>query len=534
MHAYGVAHQPPSFVVPIPGLTPGKLQGGLQSSWQTSAGVEADLPGETSAKATVFHNAFFKMNDVLGISTVGRDSALDQRADGSAIGFEFYLHRRLNKHLGGYLSYTLSRSIRKLDGYTFPSAFDRTHVASGAIAYDLGRNWRAGTRLVFYTGTPKTSEVRGAIAPPPRRAPAARSGIFSRRRAHRKALEPRGQALGFVRRRMPERHAQQRNARQRQNRPSHDPQHRGGGRVLSRLLAWLALGAVAFGCLPKDTRPPPSLVHFTVTPSAATKAGVVTEPTADGWTISFDRVLLALGRASLDGDSCSVYSEASYQRVLTMIGAPDGQKLSDSYALGACDFGFGIANADSDSLLGVGATDKDLTFLRTAGTDHYDLVPTGVSMFVAGKAKKDDQVVTFSWAFRGRARYRQCKLDAKTMSANTFTLAQNGDVTVDVTLHAEALFAEDLGDPASALRFDPIASADALGNQDGDVTLDELSKVPLTALQSAMTYTDPTLDGGVSTWTNLEDFVYIGAAAHVARFEEVGQCDLRLGDMRGD
>ncbi len=31
VHAYGIAHQPPSFVVPIPGLAPGKLQGGLQS-----------------------------------------------------------------------------------------------------------------------------------------------------------------------------------------------------------------------------------------------------------------------------------------------------------------------------------------------------------------------------------------------------------------------------------------------------------------------------------------------------------------------
>jgi len=51
-----------------------------------------------------------------------------------------------------------------------------------------------------------------------------------------------------------------------------------------------ALGATA--CLPKDTRPPPALVHMTATPSAATKAGSF--DTGDGWTITLDQVLLVL------------------------------------------------------------------------------------------------------------------------------------------------------------------------------------------------------------------------------------------------
>ena len=138
VHAYGVAHQPPSFIVPIPGLTPGKLQGGLQSAWQTSAGVELDLPGDIDLTATLFHNAFFNMNDVLGLSAVsGRDSLLDQRANGQAEGFELFVHRSLTRRLGGVFSYTLSRSTRTFDGHEFPSAFDRTHVGSVALAYDL-------------------------------------------------------------------------------------------------------------------------------------------------------------------------------------------------------------------------------------------------------------------------------------------------------------------------------------------------------------------------------------------------------------
>jgi len=173
IHAYGLAHQPPSFVVPIPGLTPGELKGGLQSTFQTSAGVEVDLPEATTATATLFHNAFYHMTDALGdrsnttTSTGGFSNALSQRANGDAYGFEFFLHRRLNKRLGGFLTYTLSRSTRTLDNSVFPSAFDRTHVFNVALAYDLGRNWRAGTRVVFYTGTPIINQTRGAIVSNP-------------------------------------------------------------------------------------------------------------------------------------------------------------------------------------------------------------------------------------------------------------------------------------------------------------------------------------------------------------------------------
>jgi TonB family protein len=66
LHTFGVAHQPPSFVIPIPGLAIGTLQGGLQTSLQTSAGVEVDLPDQTTATFSVFKNVFLNMSDTLG------------------------------------------------------------------------------------------------------------------------------------------------------------------------------------------------------------------------------------------------------------------------------------------------------------------------------------------------------------------------------------------------------------------------------------------------------------------------------------
>jgi hypothetical protein len=65
-----------------------------------------------------------------------------------------YLRRPLTKQMGGFISYTFSRTNRSLDNYTFPAAFDRSHVFHSAVAYDLGASWRAGTRFSLYSGPP--------------------------------------------------------------------------------------------------------------------------------------------------------------------------------------------------------------------------------------------------------------------------------------------------------------------------------------------------------------------------------------------
>ncbi|HEX7452217.1 MAG TPA: TonB-dependent receptor, partial [Polyangiaceae bacterium] len=66
LSTFGLAHQPPAFVVPLPGFQPGGLRGGLQLAVQQSAGLEYDLGDATNITATVFHNGFFNMSDPLG------------------------------------------------------------------------------------------------------------------------------------------------------------------------------------------------------------------------------------------------------------------------------------------------------------------------------------------------------------------------------------------------------------------------------------------------------------------------------------
>jgi hypothetical protein len=155
--AVGLASQPPSFLIPLPGVAP-PLGEGLQRSLQSSGGVEVDLDERTTAGSTLFYNAFFDMTDAFGTSGQEPTKGLDVRSHGHAYGAEFFLRHRLTSRFSGFLSYTLSRSIRTVKGREFLSAFDRTHVGNAAVSYDLGRGWKAGSRFLFYTGTPRWND----------------------------------------------------------------------------------------------------------------------------------------------------------------------------------------------------------------------------------------------------------------------------------------------------------------------------------------------------------------------------------------
>ena len=161
LHALGLAHQPPSFVVPMPGLAVADLRGGLQRSLQTAAGVEVELPAKVTATVTLFNNIFLNMSDTVGVQSLNDDVNRVRRSLGMSRGLEVYIRRNLTQHLGGFLSYTLSRSTRTVGKYTFPYAFDRTHVLNAALSYDLGRGWRAGSRFTFYTGVPDRETPMG-------------------------------------------------------------------------------------------------------------------------------------------------------------------------------------------------------------------------------------------------------------------------------------------------------------------------------------------------------------------------------------
>ncbi len=85
-------------------------------------------------------------------------NAIEVRTLGASYGLELYVKKKLTSRVGGFLSYTLSRSTRAVGDQSFVASFDRTHVANAALAFDVGKGVRAGARVVFYTGLPKAPD----------------------------------------------------------------------------------------------------------------------------------------------------------------------------------------------------------------------------------------------------------------------------------------------------------------------------------------------------------------------------------------
>lgn len=171
IHTLGVAHQPPSFALPLPGLDPVSDKG-LQQAIQTSAGAEVALPAKLTASIVAFQSVTRNSSDMLSTATYANAApesySIVERTTAHAYGVEFYLRRALTERLGGFLSYTLSRSTRSTAYASGLSSFDRTHMLNFALAYDIALGWRLGARLVTYSGIPASVAYVAALGSPPR------------------------------------------------------------------------------------------------------------------------------------------------------------------------------------------------------------------------------------------------------------------------------------------------------------------------------------------------------------------------------
>jgi TonB-dependent receptor-like protein/TonB-like protein len=171
IHDIGIAHQAPSFAIPVPGFS-GTAEKGLQRGVQTSAGAHFQITETTRAQLTLFQTALFAGSDPIGLfqldnSDISVDAAT-ARVTGHTYGAELYLRRDLTRRFGGFISYTLSRSTRTTARLEGPSSADRTHVLNLAAAYRLGQSWRLGGRFVFYSGIPAEVAYPQAAQAPPR------------------------------------------------------------------------------------------------------------------------------------------------------------------------------------------------------------------------------------------------------------------------------------------------------------------------------------------------------------------------------
>lgn len=290
---------------------------------------------------------------------------------------------------------------------------------------------------------------------------------------------------------------------------------------------------VALGCLPKDNRPPPGNLLTTASSDSAVQQGFDTD---DGWHIQFTKFIVSPGHSSFhNGGACTSYSNASYEKVLNVLQA-GSQKVNLIYALGTCDFGFRLTFPRSDALVGADVSAQDLLTMQTAGTDRFQTTISGANGYISGIASNQSQTKTFTWLFRQSWTYQSCEVLTDAGLQTSLQLGAYEGETMDIMVRGEQLFQNVTPSYQVQLLFNPIAQADSqYGNNDGDVTLDELSNVPISlmAVSLGSALVDFNVDGGVPIPTDLESFVYQVLYPSMFHYDDSGQCTITPGQNRG-
>jgi hypothetical protein len=187
---------------------------------------------------------------------------------------------------------------------------------------------------------------------------------------------------------------------------------------------------------------------------------------ADGWTVAFEHFYVVVGDVSVaQGDAAAEVSTAEFQ-VFDLAAGSKGKGhalISEVVSEGAYDNTAYVVAAADDAVVAVGQ-EVDLE-LMTAN---------GYSVYVAGKATKGSIIKTFAWGFKTRTQYEGCK--------STAQIEGGKPGSVQLTIHGDHLFYDDLFAEEPAVRFDLVAQADDDGDGDGEISQAELEAVDIRPL----------------------------------------------------
>ena len=200
----------------------------------------------------------------------------------------------------------------------------------------------------------------------------------------------------------------------------------------------------------------------------------------DGWSVKYSKFLVVFGGVTVTDQALS---SPAYTQSGTILVNNVNAGVKELFSFPAPARAY-----DRVSYQIVPAT-ADTTLVGVDAADHDFMVQNKYRLYVEGTATKGTVSKTFKWGFTGVVSYTGCKSEDYGKETEGIVVTNGGTDTTQLTTHGDHLFYNRLqADPAkvvpTTLHFDPLASADDAdtGNQDGEVTLEELAKVSLSGL----------------------------------------------------
>jgi hypothetical protein len=277
--------------------------------------------------------------------------------------------------------------------------------------------------------------------------------------------------------------------------------------------SWIALSAGALllgGCGGVEEPAGTGSVAFTTWGEEYIEQEIPASDFADGWRVQFSAFRVVLGTVIVRDEGGNVGARMVESKLFDHH-APGVKKIvtfTDLEAKPWSQVSYEIRSAAADTTLGEGASGADLDAMKAGG----------IAVYAEGEAQKDAVKKTFRWGFGVPTAYVDCRGDKDGRETLGVLVTNGGIDDVEITIHGDHLFYDDLQSPNAALRFDAIASADV--DMDGEVTLEELFALPLLDVPPG---SGPYGTGSASDVNDLGAFV-TALSRTIGHFRGEGEC----------
>jgi len=192
----------------------------------------------------------------------------------------------------------------------------------------------------------------------------------------------------------------------------------------------------------------------------------------DNWSVKYSKFLVVYHSVTIADDSNNIVAKLDHPLVFDMTkkatGNPKTLFTAELEAKAWPDVSYQVGPISDDATAGDLASDADVTLLRT---DQASVHVEGIATSPTGGSK------SFNWSFSPATLFEGCHGEQDGKEVEGVLVTNGGNQIVELTVHGDHLFYDDLQSEEAVPRFQALADADA--NNDGNITLAELDQVPL-------------------------------------------------------